>query len=83
MNDYTVVLLRPVYLNFDTGEKFGQDIYVAMVSATSPEDAVKVAQTEVFKADKKDGMKPRNMLDYILCVMFEGHHQPKRFGWQF
>lgn len=81
MSDYTVVLLRPIYLNFETGSKFGQDIYVALVVATSPEDAVKVAQTEVFNADKKDGMRPRNKFDYILCVMFEGRHQPKRFGW--
>lgn len=83
MKDYTVVLLRPVYLNLETDEKYGQDIYVALVSATSPEDSLRVAQKEVFKADKKDGMHPRNELDYKLCVMFEGHHQPKRFGWQF
>lgn len=83
MKDFTVVLLRPKYLNLETGEEYGQDIYVALVKSENPCSALKTAQTEVFKADKKDGMHPRSHLDYRLCVMFEGHHQVKRFGWQF
>lgn len=79
---YTVVLLRPKYITASTGEVFGQDIYVAFVEAATPEAALLKAQAEVFEADTENWLRPRKAEDYKLCVMFEGHHKPKRFGWQ-
>ena len=77
---FTVVLLRPDYITSDT--PYGQDIYVALIEADGHDDAVRVAQQEVFKADRKDGLGPDSLDDYALVVMFEGHHSPVLFGWQ-
>ena len=82
MKDFTVVLLRPDYLNEVTEEVFGKDIYVASVKAANTTDAIVVAQQEVFKADKKDKLKPKESTDYQLSVMFEGHPKIALFGWQ-
>lgn len=90
-NLYTVILLRPRYLTKDgdddllglkTDEPYGTDIYVGHVTATGYLRAIRVAQEEVFYADTKDGLRPRAAEDYALCVMFEGHQQPKLYGWQ-
>lgn len=77
-HDYTVVLLRPDYLADD----FGTDIYVAQVDAANESDAVSAAQQEAFASDTKDEMEPNAPDDYALCVLFEGRHDPKLFGWQ-
>lgn len=82
MYKYTVVLLRPEYLSEDTGEEYGQDIYVATVEAESMTRAIAVAQAEVMAADKKDKLKPKKATDYKLCVMFDGHPTTAAFGWQ-
>lgn len=83
MKDYTVVLLRPDYIaNSAVGEGHGLDIYVAAVKADSLKAAEKLAQKQVFKADKKDELEPRSPDDYALCVMFEGHPKVALFGWQ-
>ena len=60
----------------------GHDIYVALVESESSITAVKKAQAEVFHIDKEDGLSPKNQADYKLCVLFDGHHNPKLFGWQ-
>ena len=77
---FTVVLLRPDYLSTDT--PYGQDIYVALIEADDCDDAVQVAQQEVFKADCEDGLEPDSLDDYALVVMFEGHNSPVLFGRQ-
>ena len=79
-NKFTVVLLRPDYITSDTPH--GQDIYVALIEADDCNDAVRVAQQEVFEADMADGHDPDSPDDYALVVMFEGHHAPVLFGWQ-
>jgi hypothetical protein len=79
---YTVVLLRPPYLSEATGEKHGQDIYVAQVTARDITDAIFMAQAEAFDEDKEDEMFPVDSKDYKLCTLFEGHQSPKLFGWQ-
>lgn len=78
---YTVVLLRPDYMQVD-GTPYGQDIYVAHVSGSTPEAAIVAAQKEVFKADKRDGYEPNSPDDYALCVLFAEHIRPLVFGWQ-
>lgn len=75
---YTVVLIRPDYLADD----YGKDIYVASVDAATPVAALKAAQTEVYKADKRDGRKASSADDYALTVMFEEHPKIALFGWQ-
>jgi hypothetical protein len=79
---YTVVLLRPEYLGDITQEQYGQDIYVALVTAANIGGAIEAAQQEVFAADTLDGLAPVDAEDYKLCVMFEGHQDPMCFGWQ-
>lgn len=82
MTEFTVVLLRPDYLCEVTGEKYGKDIYVALVTAQDARSALVTAQKEVFAADKEDGMEPSAYKDYELCVMFNGHCDVRYFGWQ-
>ena len=77
---FTVVLLRPDYITSDT--PYGQDIYVGLIEADGCDDAVQVAQQEVFKEDLADGLEPASPDDYALAVMFKGHHAPVLFGWQ-
>lgn len=79
---YTVVVLRPEYLGEFTEEAYGQDIYVALIEAYSAGNAVKVAQQEAFAADTRADLAPVTAEDYKLCVLFEGHHDPRLFGWQ-
>ena len=79
---YTVVLLRPQYMCDETGETYGNDIYVAAVKGLSHCDAIKRAQREVFESDKEDGLGIISPSDYKLCVLFEGKHEPALFGWQ-
>lgn len=79
---FTVVVLRPEYLNAHPETEYGQDIYVAHVRSTEPAAAFVLAQMQVFRADQKDKLKPKKPTDYKLVVAFEGHHDPKLFGWQ-
>ena len=74
---YTVVLCRPDYMT----SNYGQDIYVAKVRARTHRAALAAAQDEVFNLDRKQGMKPKDPQDYVLCIMFEGHPKPCLFGW--
>lgn len=79
MKPYTVVLLRPDYM----AEEYGTYIYIAnAITAEDPCQAVEMAQREVYLADMIDEMEPQDEKDYALCVLFEGHHEPKLFGWQ-
>lgn len=82
MYPYTVVLLRPEYLGEFTTEQYGQDIYVAQVTASSVGAALRAAQKEVFAADTRDGLAPVSREDYKLCVLFDEHCDPRAFGWQ-
>ena len=82
MNAYTVVLLRPEYMTEESGEEFGMDTYVAMVTEESLEDAIKTAQKKVMASDKRDGLRPRNAEDYKMCLIFPGHIHPELYGWQ-
>jgi hypothetical protein len=81
MSDFTVVLLRPDYLHDTTQTAPGQDIYVAFVAAEGYREAVKAAREQAFKADTED-MEPRALDDYTFVVMFDGHQEPRLFGWQ-
>ena len=76
---FTVVLLRPDYLCYDS-----DDIYVSLVEVDKDDTltALSAAQVEVFKADKRDKLDPESASDYALCVMFPGHVQPCMFGWR-
>lgn len=82
MRLFTVVLLRPEYLTKITKEKYGLDIYVALVTVSEQSHALAAAQCEVFRCDCADGLKPKNVGDYKLCVMFAGHQEALRYGWQ-
>lgn len=83
MRKYTVVLLRPEYLCLTTDDAdYGRNIYVALVLSKDEYHAVKVAQKEVFEADKRDGLDPEKLEDYLLCVLFANHQEVKLFGWQ-
>lgn len=80
MKPFTVVLLRPEYIT----EEFGTDVYVAMLPDAEDEyAAVELGRLEVFKADKKDKMRPRKAKDYKVVLVFEGIQNPKLFGFQF
>ena len=90
------ILFSPVYINKlkisnrfirsatqdYLADDFGTDIYVAQVGAANESDAVSAAQHEAFDSDTKDEMEPNAPDDYALCVLFEGRHDPKLFGWQ-
>ena len=80
MSRFTVVLLRPDYLCDDV--PYGQDVYVALVEANNIYEGVMMARREVWENDREDGLEPDSMLDYAMCVAFEGHHDVKLFGWQ-
>lgn len=81
MTTYTIILLRPAYL-CDDHTPYGKNIYVAQVSGSDYHDALMAAQLGVYMADTKDGLEVESPGDYALCVLFEGHHDPKLFGWQ-
>lgn len=70
MNEYTIILLRPDDLTDD----YGQDIYVAYVTAKDTRAAILAAQNEVYLADKIDGQPVASKDDYALLVFFLGHH---------
>lgn len=80
MNKYTVVLLRPDYLCNEID--YGKEIYVALVEANDTTSAIQAAQSEVFAADLADTLEPASPDDYALCVMFTGHCNAIRYGWQ-
>lgn len=82
LKPYTVVLLRPEYLTIVTDEQYGKDIYVGLMMAENQYNAIELAQLEVFNSDKDEGLHPLMKSDYELCILFEGLHDPKLFGWQ-
>lgn len=77
---YSVVLMRPRYLCDDV--PFGENCYVAWVTTTTPEAAIKSARKQLFNADKRDGYDPVKPEDYHPLVVFDGHSSIRRFGWQ-
>ncbi len=79
---YSVVLMRPDYMCDGSTEPFGQNCYVGLVNATTPENAVKAAQKEVFKADKRDAWNPQDKEDYYPLLVLDGHVNVRRFGFQ-
>ena len=81
MKDYTIILLRPAYV-CDDKTPYGKDIYVAHVAGSDYHDALMAAQLGAYNADTKDGVEVDSPGDYALCVLFEGRHDPKLFGWQ-
>ena len=86
LKPYTVVLLRPDYLAAGEKGSFGQDVYVAHVSADGTYDAFDAAKLEAANADCVDASDGPEQApdpeDYALVVLFGGHHEPKLFGWQ-
>lgn len=80
MNKYTVVLLRPDYLCDEVD--YGQGVYVALVEANDTTSAIKAAQAEAFAVDLTDALEAASPDDYALCVMFTGHCNAIRYGWQ-
>lgn len=79
---FTVVLLRPDYMCDDV--PYGQDTYIGFVEANTIENAIKRARNEVLIADRQcDNAAPHTKpTDYAVNLVFEGHQQPRLFGWQ-
>jgi hypothetical protein len=88
MKPYTVVLLRnDKFAERPDAEEFGKDSYIAHVTADDELKAVSAAKKEVLNADNRDmrGWMGEMQIctgDYIFVVLFDGHVQPKYFGWQ-
>lgn len=89
MTTYTVVLHRPLTLSEAADTDWATDIYVAVgIDADNPLLALRLAQAEAYASDAREwGEKAMNNwclspIDYVLSVMFEGHHEPCLFGWQ-
>jgi len=64
---YTVLLLRPDYV----ADGFGQDTYLAHVTARSPKGAIASARKQVWKADDIDDVTSE---DYYPLITLEGCH---------
>lgn len=79
---YTVILLRPHLNEEDHDVPFGQDTYVANVTASGPMSAVTQAQHEVFAADMEAGTAPTISTDYMCVMVFEGWPAVALHGWQ-
>lgn len=93
MADYTIVLMR---LTSVLEQGALADVYVASRCTVeggpgyaAARLAIKQAKREVIQADWKDKdvcdppltRKPRES-DYAVLLVFEGHHDPKYFGFQ-
>lgn len=79
---YTVILLRPHINEADHDVPFGQDTYVANVTASSAMSAVTQAQHELFAADIENDMAPTISTDYMCVMVFEGWPAVALHGWQ-
>ena len=79
-HDYSVVLLRAAYMLEDLD--YGQDVYVAHVTATNPHNAIPTARIQAYEADRRDGGEPVNPNDYDVTLVLAGHVDVKLFGWQ-
>ncbi len=64
---FTVLLLRPDHV----ADGFGQDTYLAQVSAPTPQAAIKVARREVTTVDGIDDLKAE---DYYPLITVRGWH---------
>jgi hypothetical protein len=62
---YTVLLLRPDYI----ADQYGEDTYLAHVTAGNPTEALAEARREVAKADGNDEPEWN---DYACLCIFEG-----------
>lgn len=68
---YTVVLMLPEYL----AENYGEDVYRAFVTATTPKAGVAAARRELDKVMKDAGNGGLDdLVDAAVVVMYEGHH---------
>jgi hypothetical protein len=70
MSKYSVVLTRH--------EDLGGEAYIGYIEGNSITEAISKSRTEVFKADKKDGLHEGlfvqpSMMDYKVVAVFEGH----------
>ena len=91
---YTVVLMRGYRFEDVPGweNEPETDCYVARVTAADKIEAVKKARSQAMAADKKDleqlltkrGMHAFQLepSDYHFIVLFEGHQDPKLFGFE-
>ena len=77
MKDYTVTLMRPDYLSEEMYSS-----YVALVSADSINEAIRLAREELTSCDADDDIEVEDPDDYALLFVQEGHHLPVRWGWQ-
>jgi len=64
---YTVLLMRPDYV----ADRFGEDTYLAFVTARSPTLAIKAARLEVLRADDIAAV---NREDYHPLFTLNGWH---------
>jgi hypothetical protein len=73
--DYTVILMRPDYV----ADNFGQDSYVAWVTAMNPDAAIRAAQQEAYTIDMgSDPDSPGYPADYFVVTIFDGHLSDSR-----
>jgi hypothetical protein len=66
-NTFTVLLMRPDYI----AGQYGEDTYLAHVTAPDPTEALAAARREVAKADGNDEPEWN---DYTCLCIFEGTH---------
>lgn len=88
MNYYTVVLLYPDW----AADQYGEDSYTAKVRLPRPsvQGAIEAAQIQAFEAwaagqhEKPDELieQGKSPFDFFALVVFEGHHDPVGWGWQ-
>lgn len=91
---FTVVLMRRYRFEDIPGWECEPetDIYVALIYAHDKASAVRLAKEQVIDADNRDlthtlGAKFVRALrldksDYTFLVLFDGHQEPKCWGWE-
>ena len=67
MHKYTVILLYPDYI----ADNYGQETYLAHVTANSPELAVRAAQTRAF-TDNPEYADNGDLPDFYPLAVFAG-----------
>lgn len=74
MNQYTILLMRPDYV----AEQYGEDTYLAHISAENVQDAQVFAQEEAFRVDDLDTDDGESPDAYLVLLVVEGiHHDIK------
>jgi hypothetical protein len=88
MNPYTVILRRGAVFR-DLPDYEPCDSYTAIVTGSTYREAVQAAKAEALAIDRKNFAEALDEQgvelttdDYLFLVLFEGHHEPKLFGWQ-